>query len=87
MGYLKIAKSNVPVIQSLQGKIVTISRCICCFFLNIAHCRLLLLPFYGMFRAAKGGGTMESIIEELFYGNITPSERSYHKADEYAHIL
>lgn len=30
---------------------------------------------------------MESIIAELFYGNITPSERSYCKAGEYAHIL
>ena len=30
---------------------------------------------------------MESIIAELFYGNITPSERSYRKAGEYAHIL
>ena len=27
-----------------------------------------------MFRAAKGGGIMESIIEELYYGNITPAE-------------
>ena len=30
---------------------------------------------------------MESIIAELFYGNITPSERSYRKTREYAHIL
>lgn len=30
---------------------------------------------------------MESIIEELYYGNITPSERSYRKTGEYAHIL
>ena len=30
---------------------------------------------------------MESIIAELFYGNITPSERSYCKTGEYAHIL
>lgn len=30
---------------------------------------------------------MESIIEELFYSNITPSERSYRKAEEYAYIL
>ena len=30
---------------------------------------------------------MESIIEELYYGNITPSERSYCKTGEYAHIL
>ena len=30
---------------------------------------------------------MESIIAELFYGNITPSERSYRRAGEYAHIL
>ena len=30
---------------------------------------------------------MESIIEELYYGNITPLERSYRKAGEYAHIL
>ena len=30
---------------------------------------------------------MESIIEELYYGNITPSEHSYHKTGEYAHIL
>ena len=30
---------------------------------------------------------MESIIAELFYGNITPSERSYRKSGEHAHIL
>ena len=30
---------------------------------------------------------MESIIEELFYGNIIPSEGSFRKAGEYAHIL
>ena len=30
---------------------------------------------------------MESIIGELYYGNITPSERSYRKTGEYAHIL
>ena len=30
---------------------------------------------------------MESIIEELYYGNITPSEHSCRMAGEYAHIL
>ena len=30
---------------------------------------------------------MESIIEELYYGNIAPSERSYRRTGEYAHIL
>lgn len=30
---------------------------------------------------------MENILAELFYGNITPSERSYRKSGEYAHIL
>ena len=30
---------------------------------------------------------MESIIEELYYGNIAPSECSYRRAGEYAHIL
>ena len=30
---------------------------------------------------------MESIIEELYYGNITPSERSFCRTEEYAHIL
>ena len=30
---------------------------------------------------------MESIIEELFYGNITLSERSFRRTGEYAHIL
>ena len=29
---------------------------------------------------------MESIIAELFYGNITPSERSFRRTGEYAHI-
>ena len=33
-----------------------------------------------MFRA-KGGDTMESIIEELYYGNITPLERSCTNAE------
>ena len=30
---------------------------------------------------------MESIIEELYYGNITPSEHCYRRTGEYAHIL
>ena len=30
---------------------------------------------------------MESIIEELYYGNITPAERSCRRIGEYAHIL
>ena len=30
---------------------------------------------------------MENIIAELFYGNITPSERSFRRTGEYAHIL
>ena len=30
---------------------------------------------------------MESIIEDLYYGNITPSERSCRMSGEYAHIL
>lgn len=30
---------------------------------------------------------MESIIEELFYGNIIPSERSFRRTGEYANIL
>lgn len=30
---------------------------------------------------------MESIIEELYYGNITPSERCFRRTGEYAHIL
>ena len=30
---------------------------------------------------------MESIIEELYYGNIAPSEYSYRRAGEYEHIL
>ena len=36
-----------------------------------------------MFRATRGGGIMESIIEELYYGNITPvigtSSRAAHR--------
>ena len=30
---------------------------------------------------------MESVIEELYYGNITPPERSCRRSGEYAHIL
>lgn len=30
---------------------------------------------------------MKSIIEEMYYGNITPSERGYRRTGEYAHIL
>ena len=30
---------------------------------------------------------MQSIIEELYYGNITPAERSFRRTGEYAHIL
>ena len=28
-----------------------------------------------------------STIEELYYGNITPSEREYRRGSEYAHVL
>ena len=61
---------------------------ICYFFLNIACLRQLFPTVSGMFRA-KGGDTMESIIEELYYdyGNIAPAERSFCKTGEYAHIL
>lgn len=30
---------------------------------------------------------MRSTIEELYYGNITPSDRSYQRSGQYAHIL
>ena len=30
---------------------------------------------------------MESVIEELYYGNITPVERAYRRNSEYAHVL
>ena len=30
---------------------------------------------------------MQSIIEELYDGNITPAERSFRRTGEYAHIL
>lgn len=30
---------------------------------------------------------MESIIEEMYYGNITPAERNCRRTGEYAHIL
>ena len=30
---------------------------------------------------------MKSIIEEMYYGNITPSERSFRRTGDYAHIL
>ena len=30
---------------------------------------------------------MASILQELYYGNITPSERSFCRTEEYAHIL
>ena len=30
---------------------------------------------------------MESIIEDLYYSNITPSEHGYRRTGEYAHIL
>lgn len=30
---------------------------------------------------------MESVIEELYYGNITPPERGCRRSGEYAHIL
>ena len=30
---------------------------------------------------------MESIIEELYYGNISPAERSFRRTGECAHIL
>ena len=28
-----------------------------------------------------------STIEELYYGNITPSEREYRRSSEYTHVL
>ena len=30
---------------------------------------------------------MQSIIEELYYGNFIPAERSFRRTGEYAHIL
>jgi len=30
---------------------------------------------------------MESIVEELYYGNFTASERSFRSSVEYAHVL
>lgn len=46
----------------------------------------ILWRFSGIVCAAKGGGRMNTI-EELYYGNITLSERSFRRTGEYAHIL
>ena len=35
----------------------------------------------------KGGGDMRGIIEELYYGNITPSDCDIVRDGEYSHIL
>lgn len=35
----------------------------------------------------KTGITMESIVEELYYGNFIPSERSFRRSGEYALVL
>jgi hypothetical protein len=35
----------------------------------------------------KGGGDSRSIIEELYYGNIVPTDRDVVKGGEYAHLL
>ena len=36
---------------------------------------------------AKGGGDMRNIIEELYYGNITPCDRDIIKGGTYSHLL
>ena len=36
---------------------------------------------------AKGGGDMRSIIEELYYGNISPTDRDIIRGGAYSHIL
>ena len=36
---------------------------------------------------AKGGGDIRSIIEELYYGNISPTDRDIIKGGTYSHIL
>lgn len=41
----------------------------------------------GLIVPAKGGGGIRSIIEELYYGNITPSDRDIVRGSEYSHIL
>ena len=36
---------------------------------------------------AKGGGDMRNIIEELYYGNITPCDRDIVRGGSYSHLL
>ena len=35
----------------------------------------------------EGGGDMRNIIEELYYGNISPTDRNFIKGGAYSHIL
>lgn len=50
-------------------------------FAGLRYCKIALrVP-------AKGGGDMRNIIEELYYGNITPCDRDIVKGGTYSHIL
>lgn len=57
-------------------------------------CLLIVDCFAGLCRdepvlcvPAKGGGNMRNIIEELYYGNITPCDRDIVKGGTYSHLL
>ena len=57
-------------------------------------CLLIVNCFAGLWRCklvlcvpAKGGGDMRNIIEELYYGNITPCDRDIIKGGTYSHLL
>jgi len=53
----------------------------CDYFAGLWRCKLVLgVP-------AKGVGDMRNIIEELYYGNITPCDRDIVKSGEYSPIL
>ena len=47
------------------------------------YCRCVLV----LCVPAKGGGDMRSIIEELYYGNISPTDRDIIRGGSYSHIL
>ena len=50
-------------------------------FAGLCRCKLVL------YVPAKGGGDMRNIIEELYYGNITPCDRDIVKGGTYSHLL
>lgn len=60
---------------------------VCVLCVNCRFFRWTFPLVCGLIVPAKGGGDMRSIIEELYYGNINPSDRDIIRGGTYSHIL